>query len=71
MQMKEEQTVCGSGMMTEKAAVQVDGITAAHVAKAYRKALLHFHPDRHVGDPLETQIYSEEAFKVVSEAANS
>jgi len=50
--------------------LQVEGGAATHVAKAYRKALLHFHPDRHVGASLETQLFSEEAFKVVSEAAN-
>ena len=51
--------------------MQVEGVGSIGVSKAYRKALLHFHPDRHIGSPLETQLYFEEAFKVISEAKNT
>ena len=51
--------------------MQVEGVGSAGVSKAYRKALLHFHPDRHVGSPLETQLFSEEAFKIISAANNT
>ena len=51
--------------------MQVDGFDCGSVTKAYKRAQLHFHPDRHVNSPLENQIYAEEAFKIISEAAKS
>ena len=41
------------------------------VLKAYKRAVVHFHPDRHVNTPLDNQIYAEEAFKIISDAAKS
>lgn len=51
--------------------VQVEGGDPGSVSRAYKKAVLHFHPDRHVNSPLPAQIYAEEAFKIISEASKS
>ena len=50
--------------------VQVEGIAPAKIAQAYKKALLHYHPDRHVSASLEQQLYAEEVFKIISQAAD-
>lgn len=51
--------------------MQVEGSEANGISRAYKKAVLHFHPDRHVNSPVPAQIYAEEAFKIISEAAKS
>lgn len=53
--------------------IPVDGgflATPAQLEKAYKKAMILFHPDKHVSKGLEKQIEAEEAFKIISHARN-
>ncbi|KAK9820525.1 hypothetical protein WJX72_011312 [[Myrmecia] bisecta] len=44
-------------------------VTKDLVQKAYKKALLQYHPDRHASKPLEVQIECEEIFKLLNSRA--
>ena len=44
--------------------------TQAQLQKAYRRATILFHPDKHVNAGLEKQLAAEEAFKIISHAAH-
>ena len=53
--------------------IPVDGgftATSAQVDKAYKKAMVMFHPDKHVNKGLEKQLEAEESFKIISHAKN-
>ena len=53
--------------------IPIDGgfaATPAQLDKAYKKAMIMFHPDKHVNKGLEKQLEAEEAFKIVSHARN-
>ncbi|KAL3133677.1 hypothetical protein ABBQ32_008178 [Trebouxia sp. C0010 RCD-2024] len=53
--------------------IPIDGgfaATPAQLDKAYKKAMIMFHPDKHVNKGLERQLEAEEAFKIVSHARN-
>ena len=43
--------------------------TDKQIEKAYKKATVQFHPDKHVTSDLARQIEAEETFKMLSEAA--
>lgn len=42
----------------------------AQLQKAYKKATIMFHPDKHVGAGLQKQLEAEETFKIISHAGN-
>lgn len=44
--------------------------TSAQVDKAYKKAMIMFHPDKHVNRGLENQLEAEESFKIISHIKN-
>ncbi|KAK9842758.1 hypothetical protein WJX74_001897 [Apatococcus lobatus] len=51
--------------------IAIDGFppySKANVDKAHRKAMLRYHPDRHVNASLQQQIEAEEMFKIISMA---
>ena len=53
--------------------IPIDGgfmATHAQLEKAYKKAMILFHPDKHVSKGLEKQLQAEESFKIISHARN-
>ena len=53
--------------------IPIDGgfvATHAQLEKAYKKAMILFHPDKHVNKGLEKQLEAEESFKIISHARN-
>ena len=53
--------------------IPVDGgimATPAQLEKAYKKAMVMFHPDKHVSKGVEKQLEAEESFKIISHARN-
>ncbi|KAL0039585.1 hypothetical protein WJX77_002700 [Trebouxia sp. C0004] len=44
--------------------------TQAQLQKAYKKATIMFHPDKHVRAGLQRQLEAEETFKIISHAGN-
>ena len=44
--------------------------TQAQLQKAYKKATIMFHPDKHVRAGLHKQLEAEETFKIISHAGN-
>ena len=53
--------------------IPVDGglsPSQAQIQKAYKKATIMFHPDKHVGAGLQKQLEAEETFKIISLAGN-
>ena len=44
--------------------------TQAQLQKAYKKATIMFHPDKHVRAGLSKQLEAEETFKIISHAGN-
>ena len=52
--------------------IQIEGghlATEKQIEKAYKRATVQFHPDKHVTSDLARQIEAEETFKMLSEAA--
>lgn len=53
--------------------IPVDGgfaPTKVQLQKAYKKATIMFHPDKHVRAGLQKQLEAEETFKIISHAGN-
>ena len=44
--------------------------TQTQLQKAYRKATIMFHPDKHVNAVLQKQLEAEETFKIISHAGH-
>mmetsp|Transcript_38860 Transcript_38860/g.47055 ORF Transcript_38860/g.47055 Transcript_38860/m.47055 type:complete len:97 (+) Transcript_38860:44-334(+) len=52
-------------------AINIGGAESSNIRKAYRVALLKYHPDRQQGADLQTKIHAEEIFKIINRKMDS